>query len=123
MPEIHHTGGRTAEVVVYPWSPSAEQLAVIQFIARTNKPGMRISRIAVIGPRDLEPARLMTPSLLSAIWSVERGCLDAFSNDPALGKYEDNGIPVIVVFEDADDFCRLERDAMRATIFADCRDA
>jgi hypothetical protein len=91
---------------VQPWSPSPQQLATLKFVAAMNKPGMKIAAVAVIAADNIDLARLMTPDITDAVWTVERGCLDEFLRNPALRGYQQHGVPVIAYFEDGDDLKR-----------------
>jgi hypothetical protein len=69
---------------VQPWSPTAQQMAALQLVAAVNAPGMKIAAIAVLAPGDLDFSQLMTPAMFGAIWTVDRGSVERFLNDPAL---------------------------------------
>ncbi len=61
---------------------------------------------------DTEPPPLeemMKPGAVTAVFTVEAGALSTFEADPSPQAYLENGVPVVVVFDDEADAQELHR--------------
>ena len=52
---------------------------------------------------------VMKPGAVTAVFTVESGALSVFEADPAPHAYLENGVPVVVVFDDEADARELHR--------------
>ncbi len=53
--------------------------------------------------------KVMKPGAVTAVFTVEAGALAVFEADPLAHAYLDNGVPVVVVFDDEADALELRR--------------